>query len=218
MIRRNQMEMEIGMEIGLLVGLLFVNILFQFLPGTELGRLSTRTMENGMQAVDAFLPYDSSVEEQQQDLVEELTAVEEQVQQVIDEVKLDVTISLGPDTIGLNTVGTFENTSHGQIGTGEIGPPGFMPAEILPNCTYMPPPEYPEIARLAGVEGVVTLWVYIDSNGILQDVQLMNTSGIASLDQAALSAAVNTRWTSARNNGLPVAVWTTLNYNFSLLD
>jgi outer membrane biosynthesis protein TonB len=39
---------------------------------------------------------------------------------------------------------------------------------------------------------------------------------VNSLDQAAMSAAWNTRWTPAQNNGIPVGVWTTVTYNFSL--
>lgn len=208
-----------GMEIGLLAGLLLVNILFQFIPGTELGRLSTKTLDDAMEAVDAFLPYDSSVEEKEDEVIEEQALMDTQLEEAIVEITPDVTISLSADTMGLSTVETIENFSQGGIeSVEEIGPPGFMPAEIYPNCTFMPPPAYPEIARLAGVEGVVTLWVYIDRDGAVQDIQLMHSSGVSSLDDAALAAAVNTRWTSARNNGLPVGVWTTLRYNFSLSD
>ncbi len=204
-----------GMEIGFLAGLLFINILFQFIPGTELGRLSTRTIDDVMESVDAFLPYDSSVEDQEKEIIEEKVVIDQQVEEFIQE----VTISLTTDTVGLSSVQTIENftVDAGSV-VEEIGPPGFMPAEIFPNCTYMPPPTYPEIARLAGVEGVVTLWVYIDKDGALRDVQLMNSSGVSSLDQAAMEAALNTGWSSARNNGLPVGVWTTLRYNFSLTD
>ncbi|MCK5034483.1 MAG: energy transducer TonB [Candidatus Sabulitectum sp.] len=207
-----------GMEIGLLAGLLFINILFQFIPGTELGRLSTRTMDDAMEAVDAFLPYDSSVEDKQDEVIEENIAIEEQLEQAIEQVTPDVTISLSTDTTGLSSATTIENFNSGGGTTEEIGPPGFMPAEVYPNCTFMPPPAYPEMARLAGVEGVVTLWVYIDTEGVVRDAQLMNTSGVSSLDDAALAAVLNTRWTSARNNGIPVGVWTTLRYNFTLSD
>lgn len=207
-----------GMEIGLLAGLLFINILFQFIPGTELGRLSIRTLDDAMEAVDAFLPYDSSVEEKEDEVIAEQNEMDQQLEQAIEQVTPDVTISLSTDTIGLGSATTIENFNPGGGTTEAIGPPGFMPAEVYPNCTFMPPPAYPEIARLAGVEGVVTLWIYVDSEGIIKDVQLMNSSGVSSLDDAALSAVLNTRWTSARNNGIPVGVWTTLRYNFSLSD
>lgn len=216
MTRTNGMGM--GMEIGLLAGLLFINILFQFIPGTELGRLSTRTMDDAMEAVDAFLPYDSSVEEKEDEVIAEQNEMDQQLEQAIEQVTPDVTISLGTDTIGLRSATTIENFNSGGGTPEEIGPPGFMPAEVYPNCTFMPPPAYPEMARLAGVEGVVTLWVYIDIEGVVRDAQLMNTSGVSSLDDAALAAVLNTRWTSARNNGIPVGVWTTLRYNFTLSD
>ncbi len=218
MTRTNTNGMGMGMEIGLLAGLLFINILFQFIPGTELGRLSTRTHDDAMEAVDAFLPYDSSVDEKQDEVIEENIAIEEQLEQAIEQVTPDVTISLSTDTTGLSTATTIENFNPGGGTPEEIGPPGFMPAEVYPNCTFMPPPAYPEMARLAGVEGIVTLWVYVDSEGTIQDVQLLNTSGVSSLDDAALAAVRNTRWTSAKNNGIPVGVWTTLRYNFSLSD
>jgi protein TonB len=209
---------DMGMEIGLLAGLLVLNLLFQFVPPSDLGRLSSRTFDNTLEAVDAFLPYDSSVEEQQDEVVEEQAAIEEQVEQIVEEIP-DVVIALGPDTVGLSTVGTVET---GITGSGtdpaEIGPPVFTPVEVFPVCTYMPPPAYPEMARMAGVEGVVTLWIYVDGSGVVREVDLMHGSGVNSLDEAAMAAALNTRWSPARNNNAPVGVWTTLRYVFSLSD
>jgi len=56
----------------------------------------------------------------------------------------------------------------------------------------------------------------VKADGIVADVQLYNSSEVGSLDQAAISAAWNTRWSPARNNGQPVGVWTSLSYNFEL--
>lgn len=205
----------IGMEIGLLSALFLINVLFQFLPATEIGRLSSRTFDDAMEAVDAFLPYDSSVEDKEKDLADENLLIALQVQDVIQN---ELVISLSTDTVGLIVAGTVENTLTDGTGetTEDIGPPGFYPVEIFPVCTFMPPPAYPEMARLAGVEGFVILWVYIDRDGTVQEARLMNTSGVSSLDEAALSAVYNTRWTPARNNGTPTGVWTTLRYNFAL--
>jgi len=203
------------MEIGLLSALFLINVLFQFLPATEIGRLSSRTFDDAMEAVDAFLPYDSSVEDKEKDLADENLLIALQVQDVIQN---ELVISLSTDTVGLIVAGTVENTLTDGTGetTEDIGPPGFYPVEIFPVCTFMPPPAYPEMARLAGVEGFVILWVYIDRDGTVQEARLMNTSGVSSLDEAALSAVYNTRWTPARNNGTPTGVWTTLRYNFAL--
>jgi len=206
-----------GMEIGFLAGLLFLNVLFQFAPVMELGRLSTRTMDTVMEAVDSFIPYDATVEQKEEEVVAEQDRLLQELEQ---EIRQDpVVISMSSDTDGLRIVETIDSfTADGSGVGGEIGSPGFTPTEVLPNCTYMPPPDYPEIARLAGVEGVVTLWLYIGSDGQVKDVQLLVESGVASLDNAALAAALNTRWTSARNNDMPVGVWTTLRYNFTLTD
>jgi len=206
-----------GIEIGLLAGLLFVNVAFQLAPGMELGRLSTRTMDTVMDAVDAFLPYDATVEQKEDEIADQQDHLLQELEREIE--RDPIVISMSTDTVGLRTVETIENFAAGENGFGEeIGPPGFTPAEVLPNCTYMPPPDYPEIARLAGVEGIVTLWVYVGSDGQIKDVQLFQTSGVTSLDDAALAAAHNTRWTTARNNGIPVGVWTTLRYNFALTE
>jgi TonB family protein len=207
---------EMGIEIGLLSALLLVNVLFQLVPAGEIGRLSSRTFDDAMEAVDAFLPYDSSIENKQDEVIEDQLVINEQVQ---DAIQNDLVISLSADTTGLSIVSTVETSLiENDVTTDEIGPPGFCPAEVLPVCTFMPPPVYPEMARLAGVEGVVTLWVYIDRNGAVQDARLMNSSGVASLDDAALSAVYNTRWNAARNNSVPTGVWTTLRYNFALTD
>ena len=209
---------DLGIEIGLLAGLIVLNLLFQFVPRSSIGRLSTRTFDTAMEAVDAFLPYDATVDEKTDEVLEEQTEIDEQVEEMIHEVTPDVVIALGPDTEGLSTVGTVETGLSGGNDPEEIGPPVFMPVEVFPVCSYMPPPAYPEMARMAGVEGVVTLWVYVDAQGVVREVQLMQTSGVSSLDEAARSAALNTRWNAARNNDSPVGVWTTLRYNFSLSD
>jgi protein TonB len=72
------------------------------------------------------------------------------------------------------------------------------------------------MAKMAGIEGTVTLWVYVTAGGNVEQVQLYASSGVSSLDNAAMNAAWNTRWTPARNNNIPTAVWTTLQYRFQL--
>jgi len=209
----------IGMEIGLLAGLLFLNVLFQFMPATEIGRLSTRTFDNSMEAVEAFLPFDATVEDKQEDLIDDIAEIEVEVENVRDEVLTELVITLSADTVGLSTALTATaGSGNNNTGSSDIGAPTFQPVEVFPVCSFMPSPAYPEMARMAGVEGAVTLWVYVDAQGIVKEVELMQSSGVSSLDEAALAAARGTGWMPARNNGSPVGVWTTLRYNFSLSD
>jgi len=207
---------SLGIEWGLAFGLMALIVMFELIPSSELGRLSTRTSDSEMEAVEADLAFDDEVEEQEEEVQEESEALEEEALEVIQEI--EVTLSLSEDTEGLSEVSTFQQTEELTQQGDEMGPPRFMPVEVFPVCTYQPMPAYPDMARQAGVEGNVTLWLYIRADGTVADVQLYNSSGVGSLDQAAISAARNTRWTPARNNSVPVGVWTSLTYRFVLTN
>jgi protein TonB len=193
-------------------------VILELMPANEMGRISTRTSDTEMEAVEADLAFDDAVEEQQEEVEQQQEEMQQAADQMITELQTDVTISLSSDTIGLSSAVTVSQTMEdvGNGGDGEMGPPRFMPAEVFPSCTFQPAPAYPEMARMAGVEGTATLWVYVKPDGTVGDVQLYNSSGVASLDDAALAAAPRTRWVPASNNGIPVGVWTTLQYRFTL--
>jgi len=197
--------------------LAFAILLFEFAPPSEMGSISTRTSDSEMEAVEADLAFDDTVEEQEEEVQQEQEDMQQAAQDVMEQLQTDVTISLSGDTAGLTSVQTVAQTVE-DVGAGseEMGPPRFMPVEVFPSCTFQPAPEYPEMARMAGVEGTVTLWVYVKPDGTVGDVQLYNSSGVSSLDDAALTAAHRTRWVPAQNNGSPVGVWTTLQYRFTL--
>jgi protein TonB len=168
-----------------------------------------------MEAVETDIAFDDTVEEQEEEVQEEQEELEQETEELVEE--LDITLSLSEDST-LQVAMTVEQTDElaETQETEEMGPPRFMAVEVFPVCTYRPTPTYPDLARQAGVEGVVTLWIYVNSDGTVADVQLYNSSGVNSLDEAAMSAAWNTRWSPARNNGQPVGVWTSLSYNFEL--
>lgn len=193
-----------------------VIILLELMPANEMGRLSTRTSDTEMEAVEADIAFDEAVEEQQEEVQQQQEEMQQAADQMIEDLQTDVTMSLSTDTIGLSSVTTVAQGLEDIGQGGDMGPPRFMPAEVFPSCTFQPAPAYPEMARMAGVEGTATLWVFVKADGTVGDVQLYNSSGVASLDDAALAAAPRTRWVPASNNGLPVGVWTTLQYRFSL--
>jgi len=207
----------LNFEWGMVIGLAILIIFFELIPASQLGRLSTRTVDSEMEAVETDIAFDDTVEEQEEEIEEEQEEQEEEVEQEVEELDVDVTLSLEDETEGLEEVSTIEQGDEAAEQESEgTGPPRFMPAEVFPTCTYQPRPDYPAMALQAGIEGSVVLWVFVDSSGSVVDVQLYNSSGVNALDQAALSAAWNTRWTPAQNNGIPVSVWTTVTYNFSL--
>ena len=209
-------QSALGFEWGIVVALAFLIIFFEFIPASELGRLSTRTSDSQMEAVEADIAFDDDVEEQEEEVEEEQEELQDETEEIIEE--LDITLSLSDDTEGLEEALTIDQSDElGDMGQSEeMGPPRFMAVEVFPVCTYRPAANYPDLASQAGVEGLVTLWIFVKADGTVADVQLYNSSGVSSLDQAAMSAAWNTRWSPARNNNVPVAVWTSLGYNFEL--
>ena len=210
-------QSSLNFQWGIALGLALLIVFFEMIPASAIGRLSTKTADSEMEAIEADLAFDDEVEEQEEEIEEEQEELEQETEEMVEEIQTDVTLSLDADTSGLEAVETISQGDETVSGGGdEMGPPRFMPVEVFPNCTYQPRPEYPAMALQAEIEGSVVLWVYVAASGSVSDVQLYNSSGVNSLDQAAMSAAWNTRWTPAQNNGIPVGVWTTVTYNFSL--
>ncbi|HZY62106.1 MAG TPA: energy transducer TonB [Edaphobacter sp.] len=75
-------------------------------------------------------------------------------------------------------------------------------------------PRYPEIARIARVEGTVIVEAVITSAGAI--AQLRVVSGPPMLRQAALDAIRTARYQPYRLNGNPIEVQTTISVNFRL--
>jgi len=72
-----------------------------------------------------------------------------------------------------------------------------------PTRGACPPPAYPEEARLRGVEGRAILRLSIDATGRVASAELVESSGSASLDAAALDAARGWRFEPATLDGRP---------------
>ena len=67
--------------------------------------------------------------------------------------------------------------------------------------------EYPPLLRDAGIGGTVTLWLFIEENGEVQEVSMRGSSGHRALDDDALRVAGIMKFTPATNGGEPVRVW-----------
>lgn len=74
---------------------------------------------------------------------------------------------------------------------------------------------YPPLLKAAGIGGRATVWAFIAEDGRVTRSQLASTSGYAALDEAALDVLTVMRFTPARKEGLPVAVWIELPVVFS---
>jgi len=76
------------------------------------------------------------------------------------------------------------------------------------------PPRYPPHAQLAHIEGVVVLDAVIDPTGRVTDVRV--TRSIQALDQAAIDAVRQWRFTPTLLNGEPVSILLTVTVRFTL--
>jgi protein TonB len=75
-------------------------------------------------------------------------------------------------------------------------------------------PEYPEVARRAGIEGQVTLLLHIGRDGSVEDTKLL--SGEPILGRAASEAVEQWRYRPVRIDGQPVNVLTSVTLAFRL--
>jgi periplasmic protein TonB len=74
-------------------------------------------------------------------------------------------------------------------------------------------PVYPDVAKAAGVQGVVIIEAVIGPDGGVQDARVLRS--IALLDEAALDAVRQWRFVPTLLNGVPVPVIMTVTVNFT---
>ncbi len=67
-----------------------------------------------------------------------------------------------------------------------------------------PPPAYPDEAIRRGLEGVVMLKLFINANGNVVFVEVVNSSGHPSLDEAAVQALMKWKGKPATRLGAPI--------------
>jgi len=81
---------------------------------------------------------------------------------------------------------------------------------------FQPKPDYPQLAKMARIQGVVRLEAIISKDGTIQDLKLV--SGHPLLAKAALDAVKQWRYQPTLLNGEPVEVVTEVDVNFTLSE
>lgn len=77
-------------------------------------------------------------------------------------------------------------------------------------------PRYPRAAVLAGVEGEVSLKIWVDNEGRAGAIEVIGKGGHSELIKAAKDTARRWRYLPAQDNGVAVASWLTLTISFRL--
>lgn len=95
--------------------------------------------------------------------------------------------------------GGGHGSGHGT-GTGAgIGDGITANPAVAPKILHSVSPVYPETQRLTGVTGTVRLRLLIGTDGSVESVVLVNSSGSRPLDNAAVNACRRWRFAAARN-------------------
>ena len=77
-------------------------------------------------------------------------------------------------------------------------------------------PEYPAIAKEAGVSGLVVAHLLVGRDGHVLDVRIDEQHSVLMLNEAAVRAARQWVFKPALANNRPVAVWVAVPFNFRL--
>jgi periplasmic protein TonB len=127
-------------------------------------------------------------------------------------------VDLGVETGGGSLLSTFSVGSAPAAPvlpaappTGPVRPGGKIRE---PRKVVHVPPVYPEIARLSKKEGKVILEALLDVTGRVQSVKVLRSETL--LDDAAIRAVREWRYTPTELNGVPVPVLMTITVVFSL--
>lgn len=102
----------------------------------------------------------------------------------------------------------------GPTGDDRDTPSTNIIADELPVVVVRVPPEYPELARRAGVEGVVVLHALVGRDGRVLKVRILASHPL--LDAAAEEAVAQWVFVPAKTAGRPVPVWVSIPLRFSL--
>jgi len=97
-------------------------------------------------------------------------------------------------------------------------PDEFVPVEIYPEMIYQHQPDYPRLAKQAGITGTVWVKALVNEEGNVLKAIVAKSSGTVSLDEAAVEAAKKNKFKPGIQNGRPVKVWVTYPVEFTLED
>lgn len=93
------------------------------------------------------------------------------------------------------------------------GGPRYVPRDVEPRATNdeeirrLLERHYPPGLEDAGIEGSVTLWLFVDEDGEVAKARVQTSSGYEAFDRAAREVAAEMQFEPAMNRDRPVGVW-----------
>ena len=92
----------------------------------------------------------------------------------------------------------------------------YYKVEVKPQPIHIPKPQYPDLARRAGIEGTTVVKALVDIDGSIIEAKVLKSSGNQMLDQAALAAARKAKFTPAKQRDKYVRVYVSIPMRFQL--
>ena len=92
---------------------------------------------------------------------------------------------------------------------------GFVASSSKPKLVFQAKPHYPEVARLAQVEGTVIVKVLVGVDGQVHAAEIVQGRHPL-LNNAALKAARRCKFTAGEQRKIKVRTWVAVPYNFRL--
>ncbi len=90
----------------------------------------------------------------------------------------------------------------------------FVDLSEKPREIHRALPVYPEMAKKANIQGMVVVQVLIDTKGNVEDVRVIKSNPM--LDDAAIAAAWQFKFTPAKQRDRLVKVWMSIPFHFRL--
>jgi protein TonB len=133
-------------------------------------------------------------------------------------VKVAIPIPAGPGEVTANTVGksTGEDVFSDPAKDFELPIMKLPELDVRPAPLNVVVPDYPEMARMAGIDGKVVVEMLLDTLGNVTRAQVLASSGNRSLDAAALAAAEQSTFSPGIYKGRKARVWISMPFKFSL--
>jgi periplasmic protein TonB len=190
----------IAIRASAVASLVILTLMFQFLPHestTEAYKLK-RSVETIMEALPPTLEEMAKPAEAPKPATVPVAATSADV---------DVQATIDPT----NVVEVVRRTDETDI---PVVP--FWKVEVKPQPINIPVPTYPDMARTAGIEGQAVVEALVDVDGSVADARILKPSGNASLDQAAVDAAMRAKFSPAKQRDKAVRVWVSIPFRFTL--
>jgi protein TonB len=146
----------------------------------------------------------------------------EEIRPPIDTSRWSWSVPVPTPTAPRPVIDTFENTSNYVVpsatteSTRSVAPPAPVIVEPAIPRSGLSTPAYPPRAIRENLTGTVVLSVYVLANGRVGDVELISSSGHASLDESALREARRWRLVPGTKDGAPAPMWRKVPVKFEL--